>query len=159
MVDRWNKNSYFCNLHYLVNSCDINLIMENHQFLNKCKTFLVLLKYIPFVTTLLLTIHIFMVLTGNRLIITELLAGFSVLPAFIIYSVAKVFKFCWVYYSLLIYSVTVGGIITINRYFQIEHLQELGCTFIIIGVFLLLYSLIFKYKWKKQLTQEVNINP
>lgn len=132
--------------------------MKKQVSLLEYKIFLILMKYIPFITTVILTIHIAVILQGDRLIITELFAGCSVLPAIIIYSLARVLRYCWVYHSLLWYSVIVGSIITINRYFQIEHLQELGYITLSVGIFLILYSLIFKCIWKKQPIQVVDIN-
>lgn len=122
------------------------------------KIFLILMKYIPFFTTVILIIHVSTTLCNIRLIIPEILAGGSVLQTIIIYSLARVLKFCWVYHSLLWYSIIVEGITTIHRYYQIEHLQELGYITLIVGVFLVLYSILFKCIWKKQPLQEVNIN-
>lgn len=132
--------------------------MKKQVSLTEYKIFLILVKYIPFITTVILVIHIASVLCNNRLIITEILAGCSILPAIMIYSLARVLRYCWAYHSLLWYTVIIGDLIIVNRYYQIEHLQELGYITLMIGIFLIVYSIIFKCIWKKQPMYRVDTN-
>ena len=96
-------------------------------------------------------IHVILVLFAKPLIIAEMFAGCSLLPTIIIYLMAHVSRFCWVHKGLILYTALIDGRITYNRYFEFTSKEIYEWEAFIVGTFLIFYTIIFKFIWKKSL--------
>jgi len=96
-------------------------------------------------------IHVILVLFAKPLFIAEMFAGCSILPAVIMYLIAHVLRFCWIHKSLIVYTALIDGCITYNRYFEFNSMEIHAWGAFVVGTFLVFYTIIFKFLWKKLL--------
>lgn len=107
------------------------------------------LKHIPVIMFVLMWFYTILALCGINLWIADTIVGCSILPSVLIFSLSKLFKFCWIHKAATVYSLTVDILINVDKYIGLSNLlipiQALVC---IIGLFLFI-MLVIKMGWLK----------
>lgn len=80
------------------------------------KITLLCLKYIPVIMFLLMWFYMICAVFSITFPFSSAIAGCSVLPAILIFSLSSVFRFCWVHKTLTIYSFIADITINLNKY-------------------------------------------
>ena len=80
------------------------------------KITLLCLKYIPVIMFLLMWFYMICAVFSITFPFSSAIAGCSVLPAILIFSLSSVFRFCWVHKTLTIYSFIADVVINLNKY-------------------------------------------
>ena len=101
------------------------------------------LKYIPVIMFLLMWLYMICAIGGIELVIADSVVGCSILPSILIFSLSKIFQFCWLHKSLTGYSLLCDLLINANRYIGLGQLVlPLKTIIAIIGLVLFVALLI-----------------
>ena len=76
---------------------------------------LLCLKYVPVLMFLLMWLYMICATFQIPLAFSSTIAGCSLLPTILIFSLSSVFQFCWIHKTLTIYSFTADLIINLNK--------------------------------------------
>ena len=79
------------------------------------KITLLCLKYIPVIMFLLMWLYMTCAALDIPLAFSSTIAGCSLLPTLLIFSLSSVFKFCWIHKTLTIYSFIADLLINLNK--------------------------------------------
>lgn len=89
---------------------------ENLRNKTLYKVFLILLKYIPFITAVLYVINLIFSYIGIELVILSYICSVSLIPFLFMYIAAYVFRFCIYHRIFLDYTVVSNGIAVYDYY-------------------------------------------
>lgn len=105
---------------------------------------LLCLKYIPIIMFLSMWIYTILAFHGIPFILCKTLMGCAIFPSIIIFSLTRVFQFCWLHKAMTLYAFVTDLMININFYATLGTLTPIiQILFIIIG-FVMLLMLLFK---------------
>lgn len=108
------------------------------------KIFLLCVKYLPIASALILLIHTVLVVFAHYDSLFKSTFGISIIPAIIVYSAQKAFKFCYIHKLLLWYCVLADFCISL-------HNINLLYSIIVIGVILFIVFIIHCI-WNERIT-------
>lgn len=109
------------------------------------------LKYIPILMFLTMWAYAIFALFGINFWIADTIVGCAILPSVLIFSLSRVFHFCWLHKTLTGYSLVVDILINIDKYIGFAKLLvPLQITVCIIGLFLFIMLIIKFNKFDKK---------
>ena len=104
------------------------------------------IKYIPIIMFLIMWIHTGLLILGIDRPCSDVIAGSTIIPSILIFSMSNLFKFCYIHKLLTIYALAVDLCINFQRLIGFGYLvEELRILMFIIGT-ILFFLLLLKFK-------------
>ena len=104
------------------------------------------IKYIPILMFLIMWLHTGLLILGIDGPCADVIAGSAIIPSILIFSMSKLFKFCYIHKLLTIYALAVDLCINFQRLIGFGYLVgELRILMFIIGT-ILFFLLLLKFK-------------
>lgn len=131
------------------------MIKEERLRKSSHKLLLVILKFIPMVTTLYYTFNTVAAYFNIDMSVLSMLGGMSLLPWLFIWVATFVFKFC-IYHRMFLYYIFTSDAVSIYDFYfgiPISNMETIMLQFCIIGIFLFLI-LYFYVKCHKKATRK-----
>ena len=114
---------------------------------------LLCLKYILIIMFLAMWIYTILALFGIPFVLCKTLMGCSIFPAIIIFSLTRVFRFCWLHKAMTGYALITDLMININFYATLGAATPfIQIIFIIIGLIMFLMLLFKLERFKNSFT-------
>lgn len=114
---------------------------------------LICLKYIPVLMFLTMWIYTILALFGIHFILADTIMGCAIVPSIMIFSLTKVFQFCWLHKAITGYALIVDLLINIDFYATFGVVTSyIQITVIIIGLIMFLMLLFKIERFKNSFT-------
>lgn len=114
---------------------------------------LLCLKYVPVLMFLSTWIYTILALYGIPFVLCKTFMGCSIVPSIMIFSLTKVFQFCWLHKAMTGYALIVDLLINIDFYATFGPITPIIQTiFVIIGLIMFLLLLFKLERFKNSFT-------
>lgn len=114
---------------------------------------LLCLKYIPIFMFITMWIYTILALFGVPFLLADTIMGCAIVPSLIIFSLTKVFQFCWLHKAITWYALIVDLLINIDFYATFGIVTPIiQIIFIIIGLVMFLMLLYKLERFKNSFT-------
>ena len=133
--------------------------MNNNLNKNLYKIFLTIVKYIPFVLSLMNVISTILNYFGLSTVILSCIGGSSILFLILLWLISFVFQYCYLYKIPLgfVSSLTAFNLLKFLKVISVNALDSYRIYAIILGIFILLF-VIYRYKNRHKDRSKENID-
>lgn len=114
---------------------------------------LICLKYIPVIMFLSTWIYTILAFHGISFVLCKTFMGCSVVPSIMIFSLTRVFQFCWLHKAMTGYALVTDLLINVDFYATLGHMTPvIQIIFIILGLIMFLMLLFKIERFKNSFT-------